>query len=66
MTSGDLDQARLLRRANTVVVGSLELMPRRRGVGRRVPVEVGWTSGRLAASAVSSAAVTALAGERRG
>jgi hypothetical protein len=36
----DLDPARLPRRANTVVVGSLELLPRFRGDGRRVLVEV--------------------------
>lgn len=67
MTSCDLDPARLPRRANTVVVGNLELQPCPRGAGQRVPIESRRTCGTLGAppaSAASTAAATALAGER--
>jgi hypothetical protein len=70
VTSSDLDPARLPRRVNTVVAGILELLPGPpvRGAGRRVPVEEAATgtcrSGAFTASAVSSAAATALAGRR--
>jgi len=67
VTSCDFDPARLPRRANTVVVGILELLPGppARGAGRRVLIEAAAGafigSGAPTASAVSSAAATALA-----
>jgi hypothetical protein len=67
VTSCDLEPARLPHRANTVVVGNLELLPRSVGAGRRVPIEIVGTRGTLGAppaSAASTAAATALAGEQ--
>jgi hypothetical protein len=70
VTSCDLDPARLPRRVNTVVAGILELLPSppARGAGRRVPIEAAAGAfvgtGAHSASAVSSAAATALAGRR--
>lgn len=70
MTSCDLDPARLPRRVNTVVAGILELLPGPpvTGAGQRVPIEAAAGAfvgtGAPTASAVSSAAATALAVRR--
>jgi hypothetical protein len=70
VTSCDLEPARLPHRANTVVVGNLQLQPRPRDAGRRVPTEVAGmpagvptstlegTPNAPLASAASTAAVT--------
>ena len=67
MTGSVVDPARLPRRANTVIVGSLELTPdpQVRGAGQRVPVDAARGTldgcGAPTASAVLTAAATALA-----